>query len=210
MVLNDLRYTSVRIANYTVQRLWEWDNFRWEYKLEVGEFPDNKSKPNIYRLSRERFPAVGCSIVSQTSRWAENRYANIRKDMFLLKKFNARLNSLRRQKNYKSTTNHKYFRIIVDEALKRQCSAIVVNNDSFFIDWTVSDLVQKIKYKVNELGLKFIDNCNPASKMAKPSKVPIYQRLKINTIKNSILRSRRTVYHSDKYKLSISLFCLVD
>jgi len=81
------------------------------------------------------------------NRWVENRYASIRKDMFLLKRFNARLNSLRRQKNYKSTTNHKYFRIIVDEALKKQCSAIVVNSDSFFIDWTVSDLVQKIKYK---------------------------------------------------------------
>ena len=61
MVLNDLRYTSARIANYTVQKLWEWDNFRWEYKLEVGEFSDNISKPNIYRLSRERFPAVGCN-----------------------------------------------------------------------------------------------------------------------------------------------------
>ena len=66
MVLNDLRYTSARIANYTVQKLWEWDNFRWKYKLEVNEFPDNKSKPNIYRLSRERFPEVGCSVISRT------------------------------------------------------------------------------------------------------------------------------------------------
>ena len=54
MVLNDLRYTSVRIANYTVQKLWKWDNFRWKYKFEIGEFHDNISNPNIYRLSRER------------------------------------------------------------------------------------------------------------------------------------------------------------
>ena len=66
MVLKDLRYTSVRIANYTVQKLWKWDNFRWKYKLEIGEFHDNISKPNIYRLSRERFSEVGCSVISQT------------------------------------------------------------------------------------------------------------------------------------------------
>lgn len=58
--------------------------------------------------------------------------------------------------SYKSTANHKYSRLIVGEAIKRKCSVIKVSGDSFFIDWPVSDFVNKIKYKAAESGIRFI------------------------------------------------------
>ncbi|KKT77360.1 MAG: IS605 OrfB family transposase, partial [Parcubacteria group bacterium GW2011_GWF2_44_8] len=85
-VLSELRYKSARIANYTVQLLWQWDNFRWEYKEQEGVFPDNSQKPNFCKILRNRFPEVGVDIIGQTSRWVENRYSSIRKDMFMLRK----------------------------------------------------------------------------------------------------------------------------
>ena len=325
-VLSELRYKSARIANYTVQLLWQWDNYKYEYKEKNGEYPPITEKPYLYKIIRERFPDVGVDIIGQTSRWVENKYSSIRKDMFMLRKsvlsfkddmpiflnnqsykiynegkdyifdvrlqsklangsirycfivktgenakrvildkvisglykkcmlqivpdskhkwyvivsygyepiklgheyvnervmdviygdtpdkaitmkvrktniekiipvndvqhtiqmFNARLKALREQKyytgknrkghgskkliapvqgiqdkinNYKSTTNHKYSRIIVGEAIRYKCSRIKVSGDSFFIEWPISDLSYKIKYKAEEAGIRFSDS----------------------------------------------------
>jgi hypothetical protein len=323
-VLNELRYSSARIANYTVQLLWQWDNYKYEYKEKNGEYPPITEKPNLYKIIRAKFPDVGVDIIGQTSRWVENRYSSIRKDMFMLRKsvlsfkdnmpiffnnqsykvfndgndyifdvrlqtklaegsirycflvktgenlkraildkliseqykksmlqivrdskkkwyvilsygyepiklgheyvndrimevtlgdsvdkaisihirktmyervipfydiehsmskFYVRFNQIKYHKkyhsegyeghgskkflkplqelqdkisSYKNTANHKYSRIIVDEAIKRKCSVIKVSGDSFFVDWPVSDFSNKIKYKAEESGIRFI------------------------------------------------------
>ncbi len=85
-ILNDLRYKSARIGNYMVQLLWQWDNYRNEYKAQNGKYPDNKEQPNYYKLLREKFPDVGVDIINQTRQWVANRYQKDRKEIFLLKK----------------------------------------------------------------------------------------------------------------------------
>jgi hypothetical protein len=85
-VLNELRYECARIANYTIQKCWEWENFNRKKKTITDIYPLTKEKPNIYMLLRERFPNVGTGVINQVRQYAEKRFKQDRKDMFLLKK----------------------------------------------------------------------------------------------------------------------------
>lgn len=62
--------------------------------------------------------------------------------------------------NFRSTTNHKYSRYIVDFALKNNCGTIqmedlkgISTNNTFLKNWSYYDLQQKITYKAEEKGI---------------------------------------------------------
>lgn len=65
--------------------------------------------------------------------------------------------------NFRDTTNHKYSKKLVEEAVKEKCGIIQMENltgiskDSAFLkNWTYYDLQQKIKYKANAVGIEVI------------------------------------------------------
>ena len=100
-----------------------------------------------------------------------------------ISKFNARLNQLKEQKqyrgdgrkghgrqklveplqkiqdtqnNYKLTTNHRLSRIIIDNAIKQKCNEIIIHGDKWFIDWNIFDFKGKVKYKAKENGINYL------------------------------------------------------
>jgi IS605 OrfB family transposase len=65
--------------------------------------------------------------------------------------------------NFRQTTNHKYSKFIVEQAIKHNCGVIQmedltgISTDSKFLkNWTYYDLQQKVKYKAEEKGIKVI------------------------------------------------------
>lgn len=67
--------------------------------------------------------------------------------------------------NFRNTMNHKYSKYIVDFAIKKNCSAIQIENlegysekakESFLKSWPYYDLQSKIIYKAKEYGIEVI------------------------------------------------------
>jgi putative transposase len=66
-------------------------------------------------------------------------------------------------KRFKDTKNHCWSRYIVDQAVKRNCGTIqmedlsgIATDNNFLKTWTYDDLQQKIKYKAEEKGIEVI------------------------------------------------------
>lgn len=85
-VLNSLRYKCARIANHSIQMLWDWNNFKYAYKKEHGAYPDKSETPNFYKLLREEFPDVGTQVISQTLQYVQIKFMRDLKDVCSLKK----------------------------------------------------------------------------------------------------------------------------
>lgn len=65
---------------------------------------------------------------------------------------------------FKDTKNHCWSRYIVNEAIKNNCGVIqmedltgISEENTFLKTWTFYDLKQKIKYKAEEVGIKFVE-----------------------------------------------------
>lgn len=91
-ILRDLRYNSTKVLNYTIQKSFEWMNFRFQYKEEHGEYPKEKEifgcsqRNSIYRECREKFNMFNSSNLSQTIGMAVSRWNSDKKDVLSLKK----------------------------------------------------------------------------------------------------------------------------
>jgi IS605 OrfB family transposase len=67
-------------------------------------------------------------------------------------------------RNFRNTINHKYAKIVVNEALKKKCGIIILENlkgitegkDKFLKNWTYYDLQQKIIQKAEENNITII------------------------------------------------------
>lgn len=88
-VLRDLRYESSKIANFVIQKCYEWEIFKREYKEFNGKYPSPKEhldKSYLYPLVRGRFPHIGASLVNQVRQEAEKRWKIDRLDVLSLRK----------------------------------------------------------------------------------------------------------------------------
>ncbi len=85
-VLNVLRFKCARIANRSVQMLWDWNNHKYAYKKEHGTYPDKTETPNFYKLLRVEFPDVGTQIISQVLQYVQVKFMHDLKDICSLKK----------------------------------------------------------------------------------------------------------------------------
>lgn len=92
-ILEDLKYYSAKIMNHTIQKCYEWMNFRLKYKEEHGCYPkekdifNNRSFQNsIYRDCREKFPIIYSKNLMQTILFAKKRWDTDEKDILRLKK----------------------------------------------------------------------------------------------------------------------------
>jgi hypothetical protein len=70
-VLSHLSFNSIRMANFAMLKLWEWDN----------NSDQNKSPLNCYMLLRETFPDVGSSLTAQLERIVNKSYYKQRKKL---------------------------------------------------------------------------------------------------------------------------------
>lgn len=66
-----------------------------------------------------------------------------------------------KHENFRNTTNHKYAKYIVEQAVKHQCGTIqleklsgINKKETFLEAWTYYDLQQKIEYKAKERGIE--------------------------------------------------------
>lgn len=91
-ILKDLKYNSSKVLNYTIQKCYEWMNFRLKYKEQNGEYPkdteifDCSHRNNIYKECRNKFPIFNSKNLSQTIGMAIKRWNADEKDIMKLRK----------------------------------------------------------------------------------------------------------------------------
>lgn len=91
-VLRDLRYNSAKVLNYTIQKSYEWMNFKSSYKQEHGVYPKDKDifgcshRNNIYRECREKFTIMNSGNLSQTIGMGISRWNADQKEVMQLRK----------------------------------------------------------------------------------------------------------------------------
>lgn len=85
-VINSLRYKCARVANRSVQMLWDWNNYKHQYKREHGEYPDKSEAPNFYKILRGEYPDVGTQVISQVLQYVQIKFIHDFKEICSLKK----------------------------------------------------------------------------------------------------------------------------
>lgn len=88
-ILRDLRYTASKMANYVIQKCYEWENFRRAYREEHGIYPaprDHKDRTYIYPQMRCVFPDVPTQILNQIRQQAEKIWKANRGDVLAMRK----------------------------------------------------------------------------------------------------------------------------
>jgi len=85
-VINSLRYKCARMANKSIQMLWDWNNYKFKFKKEHGSYPDKSEMPNFYKLLRAEFPDVGTQVISQVLQYVQTKFMHDLKDICSLKK----------------------------------------------------------------------------------------------------------------------------
>ncbi len=88
-ILRDLRYQSSRIANLIIQKCYEWEMFKLEYKKAHGVYPDareHRDKSYLYPIVRREFPQTATNILNQVRQQAERVWKTHRNDVLSLRK----------------------------------------------------------------------------------------------------------------------------
>lgn len=87
-LLRDLRYQSSKMANFIIQKYYEWANFQRDFKQKNGVYPsakEHKDKSYFYPMLRQAFPDVATNIVNQVRQQAEKIWKSKSKDVFSLR-----------------------------------------------------------------------------------------------------------------------------
>lgn len=82
--LREIRYQSAKIANFVIQKSYEWEMFCTEYKKQNGRYPsrkDYKEKSYLYPLIRQTFPNVSSKIANQIRQLAEKHWQHHRNEV---------------------------------------------------------------------------------------------------------------------------------
>lgn len=90
-ILRDLRYNSSKVLNLTIQRSYEWHNYKLAEKEKTGTYPVDKDvfgcsfQGDIYRQASKRFNIFNTGNLSQTTQTGFKKFKDSTADIMRLK-----------------------------------------------------------------------------------------------------------------------------